>query len=58
MILIQVDLPHLCAGVVAKSQKIVRAAPILAFSVGKTPQELATWVMGKGGTISVVRRYP
>lgn len=56
MILIQVDLPHLCAGVVAKGERIVRAAPILAWSAGKTPQELAAWVTGKGGRISVVRR--
>ena len=57
MILIRVDLPHLCAGVVAKGEQIIRAAPILAWSIGKTPQELAAWVVGKGGSIAVVERF-
>jgi hypothetical protein len=56
MILIQVDLPHLCAGVVAKGEKIVQAAPILAWSVGKSPQELAAWTLKQGGRITVVER--
>jgi hypothetical protein len=57
MILIQVTLPHLCAGVIAKGDEIIRAAPILGWSVGKRPSELAAWVLSKGGRIAVVDRF-
>lgn len=57
MLLIRVELPHLTAGVIARGGRIVRAAPILAWCGGKSPQELAAWVLKKGGRISVVERW-
>lgn len=57
MILLQVDLPPLCAGVVAKGDRIVRTAPTLAWSRGQSPQALAAWVLARGGTIRVVERF-
>jgi hypothetical protein len=55
-LLIQVTLPHLCAGVISEKGRIVRAAPILKWALGKTPQELAHWVAEKRGRIEVVER--
>lgn len=57
MMLIQVTLPHLSAGVTVENGRIIEAAPILAWSLGKSPQELAAWTVRKGGTIAVVKRW-
>lgn len=57
MLLIRVELPHLTAGVIVNGKRIVRAARILSWSVGKTPQELAGWVLSKQGKVSVVERF-
>jgi hypothetical protein len=57
MLLIQVHLSHLCAGVVAKQGVIIEAAPILSWAVGKTPQQLAAWALKRKGAVTVVRRW-
>jgi hypothetical protein len=92
--LIRVELPHLCAGVIADAGMrkvpdppsigrpdlgrglsvrhlaaegeplhciadagiITRAAPILAWSLGKPTGVLAAWVLKKGGRITVIER--
>ena len=57
MILIQVALPHFRAAIVSSKNKIIQADPILAWSVGKTPQDLAAWVLKKKGDIRVIDRW-
>lgn len=52
----QVTLPHLCAGVIVNQQQIiVRAAPILAWSVGKPLQALALWIRTKHAQGTLIR---
>lgn len=55
----QATLPHLCAGVlVNRDGVIVRAAPILAWSLGKPLTTLASWIKPKGGTLTQVTPPP
>jgi hypothetical protein len=57
MLLIRVELPHLCAGVIAEAECIVQAAPILAWAVGQHPEDLTRWVLRREGRIEVVERW-
>jgi hypothetical protein len=47
---IRVLAPHFTAAVEVDGQRIVRAAPILAWTIGKRPQDLIAYVMRKGWT--------
>lgn len=47
-----VDLPYACFHIEVKDNVVVKAAPIGAWMVGKTVEEIARWVATKKGTIS------
>jgi hypothetical protein len=55
--LVRVSAPHFVAGLVMESatpeDKCVRAAPILAWAVGKGRSELRRYFAGKGWTASI-----
>ncbi len=53
--LIQVTLSYLCAGVVVENNRIVRAAPMLAWSQGQPLRYLTVWVERRRGQILVVQ---
>lgn len=57
-LLVRVELPGFVAGCEVRGERIVSAAPILGWWVGQSPQALAAWVVGQGGSIAVVSRYP
>jgi hypothetical protein len=38
--LVRVDAPHFCAGLVVGAGHVVAAAPILKWTLGKTPRQL------------------
>lgn len=49
-VLVRVEAPHFCAGLVAKDGICIDAAPILRWTVGKTSKELAAYFARKGWT--------
>jgi hypothetical protein len=49
-VLIQVDAPHFCAGLVAKEGKVVIAAPILRYMIGWTGTQFQAYLKKKGWT--------
>lgn len=60
--LYHITLPYMCAGVVAnQSGMIIKAAPILRWTIGKHISEVKNWVLRKrgvilkGGTIEVAK---
>lgn len=50
----QVDLSHACFGVMVDNQtgRVVEAAPIAKWMIGKFYTEVRLWVEGKGGKIT------
>lgn len=54
MKLYQVSTSYFVAGVIVDQGKVVRAAPILGWSVGKPTRQLAAWVKKKKGTVVFV----
>jgi hypothetical protein len=56
VLLVQVNLSYACAGVVVQGNRIVRAAPILGWSVGKQVRDLVDWARMKGGEVRIVSR--
>jgi hypothetical protein len=55
-IVAQVTLPYACAGVILQGNRVVRAAPILGWSVGKNVRDLVDWARRKGGEVRILRR--
>jgi len=54
--LVSVDAPHFCAGIVIEDDKCVRAAPILAWCIGKDASFLRRYFKQKGWKAIVVKR--
>jgi hypothetical protein len=52
--LVQVKAPHFTAGFVSDGQKIVEAAPILRYLLGKPESYARDWFKKKGWKASVV----
>lgn len=52
--LYRIVMSHLVAGVVVRRGRVVAAAPILGWVVGKPQTDLQPWVWAKGGTIAHV----
>jgi hypothetical protein len=48
LMLLRITAPHFVAGVVVDGRMIVRAAPILQWSVGRSVGFLTVWARGKG----------
>ena len=49
--LYHITLHYMCAGVIVRNGRIVKAAPILGWSRGKRIEDLEKWVKKKNGTI-------
>jgi hypothetical protein len=55
MILVCVEASHFCAGIIFdKTQIVVRAAPILTWTLGKQAAFLATYFHRKGWKVKVL----
>jgi hypothetical protein len=52
--LYRVDVPHFCCGIIVKDEKVVKAAPIMKWAVGKPLTVIQAWVKSKRGTILLV----
>lgn len=50
-----VNLPYACFGVESEANRIVLAAPIAKWSIGKTVEEFTRWVESKGGTVKALK---
>ena len=49
--LLQIDLPYACAGIVVENDMITEAAPIFKWMVGKDLNYVCGWVQSKGGVV-------
>lgn len=49
-VLWRVDVPHFCAGVRVLNNRVVDAAPILKWAIGKDIEAVRLWAVRKGGT--------
>ena len=56
--LFQVTAPHFCAGLVVDGDRVVRAAPILRWTVGKNRAYLREYFTRKGWRVEFVTRLP
>ena len=54
----QITAPHFCAGLVMRGDRCTEAAPILAWAVGRTRDELRAYFAAKGWRAVVVRKKP
>ena len=54
MKLYQVTTRYFVAGVIVDQGKVIRAAPILGWAIGKPTRQLAEWVKRKWGTVVLV----
>ena len=54
VMLYRVDVPHFCCGIIVKDEKVVKAAPIMKWAVGKPLTVIQAWVKSKRGTILLV----
>jgi hypothetical protein len=52
--LYRVVAPNFVAGVVAKDGRVVKAAPILRWALGKPLEELRNGAEARGGTVTIV----
>lgn len=50
--LIRVEAPHFCAGIVVKDNIVVKAAPILKWTLGKTWEEVSSYFKEKKYIVS------
>lgn len=59
-LVVRVVAPHFVAGVVIDrpDHRVVRAAPILAWVIGKHEDELRTYFRRKGWNASIIADYP
>lgn len=55
-LLLRVQMPYFTAGAEAEAGRVVKAAPVLEWAVGKSVADLARWVLRRKGEISVVER--
>ena len=53
--MIQVTAPHFCAGIIFNGLIAVRAAPILAWTVGKDAAYLSAYFKRKGWKVTLVK---
>ena len=56
--LYQVDAPHYCAGFIVEAGRVVHAAPIIAWAVGKTHGEVERYFRRKGFKVTQVEVKP
>jgi len=52
--LYQIDLPHMCAGIIINNDIIIEAAPILKWTIGKSLNDIQKWVHKKNGTLNKI----
>jgi hypothetical protein len=52
--LVQVDAPHFCAGIVLDNGRCVKAAPILGWCVGRTVNMLRAYFKRRGWKACIV----
>ena len=52
--LCRVTLYYACYGIVIEDDRIVEAAPIARWAVGKSFEYFKNWVRGKGGRVDVL----
>jgi hypothetical protein len=52
--LYQITLSYACAGVIIRKGRVVEAAPILAWMVGRTVATVRLWVMKKRGQMKLI----
>lgn len=50
--LFQVTTGYFCAGIVVKNGRVVEAAPILRWSIGKPIGAVVAWAESKGGEVT------
>ena len=55
--LLQITAPCYCAGVVIEDDVVIRAAPILRWSLGKSYQFLENYFQRKGFKVEVIDEY-
>lgn len=48
MVMIHIDAPHFCAGAIVRDGRILVAAPILGWTVGRSAVEVRAWARRKG----------
>ena len=53
--LYQVILPHACFGITATPRRVMEAAPIGRWMIGKSFMYVCEWIAKKRGTIKLVR---
>lgn len=53
-LLVRVSAPHFVAGIVVEDERVVRAAPILRWSIGWHRDALRNYFRKKGWTASVI----
>lgn len=53
--LVRIEAPHFVAGILIKDDKCVYAAPILAWTVGKTREFLSQQFRARGWRASILR---
>ncbi len=54
----RVDVPWACFGLLSTDLVVVEAAPIAAWTIGKTIEQVGRYFIRKGGTVSELRRSP
>lgn len=52
----QITAPHFCAGLVMRGDRCTEAAPILAWAVGKTCDELRAYFASRGWRAVMVQK--
>ena len=52
--MIQITTRYFCAGVVVENNRVIRAAPILAWAIGGEWPVLRRWVLARSGRVEVV----
>lgn len=55
-ILYQVKAPHFCAGLIVDETRVIDAAPILRWSMGKTRKYLKDYFERKGWKVAFVKK--
>lgn len=53
-ILIRIEAPHLCAGIIMSNDRCVSAAPILGWTVGRDTASLRAYFAAKGWKASIL----
>lgn len=52
--LVRIDAPHFCAGIIIADDRCIKAAPILAWSIGRNAAYLRKYFADKGWKATVL----